>query len=45
MHLLKGTTSRNWLESVCLDWREIHSVVMSSLQEVLDRPGVFSNLG
>jgi len=28
---------RNWLESVRLDWHEIHSVVMSSLQEVLDR--------
>ena len=28
---------RNWLESVRLDWHEIHSVVRSSLQEVLDR--------
>jgi len=27
---------RNWLESVRLDWHEIHSVVMSSLQQVLD---------
>ena len=40
-HVLQGQGpslfGRNWLESVCLDWREIHSVVMSSLQEVLDR--------
>ena len=39
-HVLQGQGpslfGRNWLESVCLDWREIHSVVMSSLQEVLD---------
>ena len=28
---------RNWLESVRLDWHETHSVVRSSLQEVLDR--------
>lgn len=40
-HVLQGQGpslfGRNWLESVCLDWCEIHSVVMSSLQEVLDR--------
>ena len=38
---------RNWLESACLDWHEMHYVVVSSLQEVLDRhqPVVQPELG